>query len=210
VADKSVAEVRELKALYKNYEKIISARLGEFDALRSAPVKRIFGELCFCICTPQSNALLAAKAIGKLTEEGRLYSTDAACIRECLYGVRFPNNKSRYIADAASVPLEEIMRGEDDMKVREEIVAKVKGIGLKEASHFLRNVGRAEDLAILDVHILKNLKVFGVIKEIPETLTKNRYYEIEEKMRGFARKLGIPLRALDLLLWAKETGHVFK
>jgi N-glycosylase/DNA lyase len=83
-------------------------------------------------------------------------------------------------------------------------------MGYKEASHFLRNIGMGEDLAILDRHILKNLKILGVISEIPVSLTRNKYLEIEIKMRDFAENVKIPMSHLDLLLWYKETKEIFK
>lgn len=84
------------------------------------------------------------------------------------------------------------------------------GLGYKEAGHFLRNVGLGEDLAILDRHILKNLVLLGVIDEVPASLTKRRYLEIERRMIEFSKKTGIPMGHLDLLLWSKETGEIFK
>jgi N-glycosylase/DNA lyase len=50
----------------------------------------------------------------------------------------------------------------------------------------------------------------GVIQETPSSLTKKRYLEIEEKVRRFSKELGIPMADLDLLLWSKETGWIFK
>ena len=60
------------------------------------------------------------------------------------------------------------------------------------------------------MHILKNLKAYGVIKEIPKSLTKKEYLGIENKLRDFCKKINIPMDELDLLLWSKETGFVFK
>ena len=62
-------------------------------------------------------------------------------------------------------------------------------MGYKEASHFLRNIGLGYDIAILDRHILKNLKLFNVIDEIPSSISKKKYFEIEEKMRNFSKKI---------------------
>lgn len=84
------------------------------------------------------------------------------------------------------------------------------GLGMKEASHFMRNIGLFEDIAILDRHILKNLIEYDVISEIPKTLTVKIYLEIEQKMKEFAEKIKIPFTELDLLFWSEETGHVFK
>ena len=98
----------------------------------------------------------------------------------------------------------------DIFKTREWLVENIKGIGYKEASHFLRNIGFGKDLAILDVHILKNLKEYKVIQKIPKSLTKKEYLKIENKFRDFCRRIKIPMNELDLLLWSKETGFVFK
>ena len=90
------------------------------------------------------------------------------------------------------------------------LVKNVKGIGYKEASHFLRNIGYTEKLAILDRHIMKNLKFFGIISNIPDSFSKSKYIQIEEKMKKFAEEINIPISHLDLLLWYKETGEIFK
>ena len=83
-------------------------------------------------------------------------------------------------------------------------------MGYKEASHFLRNIGLGEDLAILDRHILKNLKFTGVIKDIPKAMTKEQYFNIENKMKKLSQRSKIPLGHLDLVMWYKEAGEIFK
>ena len=93
---------------------------------------------------------------------------------------------------------------------REWLVENVYGYGYKEAAHFLRNIGFYEDIAILDRHILKNLAKLKVIDEVPKSLTKKKYFEIEEKMRSFCNETGISMEELDLILWSQETGEIFK
>ena len=88
------------------------------------------------------------------------------------------------------------------------LVKNVKGLGLKEASHFLRNTGH-ENLAILDRHILKNLAKLNII-ELPKTLTPKIYFEIENKFQNFSKEVNIPMDELDLLFWSMETGEIFK
>ncbi|MCD6152161.1 MAG: DNA lyase, partial [Deltaproteobacteria bacterium] len=131
--------------------------------------------------------------------------------------VRFKNKKTGYIIEARRfftknnrIDIKSKLKGFNNIfELRDWLVQNVKGMGYKEASHFLRNIGLGENLAILDRHILKNLKLFKVIKEIP-ILSRKRYYEVENKMRKFADKVNIPMAHLDLLLWYKETGEVFK
>ena len=130
-------------------------------------------------------------------------------------GVRFNQRKAEYICLARLMFCERSLRATlagfaSPQAAREWLVENVKGLGYKEASHFLRNIGLGEDLAILDRHILKNLVLLGVIDEVPSSPTKRIYLEIEKKMAAFSKKAGIPMGQLDLLLWYKEAGEVFK
>ena len=93
---------------------------------------------------------------------------------------------------------------------REWFVKNVLGLSYKEATHFLRNIGKNDGLAILDRHILKNLKYHGVIRSLPSTLTKKRYLSIEKKFQIFAVLIGIPIDELDLLFWSNEAGEILK
>jgi N-glycosylase/DNA lyase len=98
----------------------------------------------------------------------------------------------------------------DIAECREWLVNNIDGLGYKEASHFLRNIGLGDEIAILDRHILRSLKEIGVIEEIPESLSRAKYMQIEKQMIRFARQIRIPISHLDLLLWYKGTGEIFK
>ena len=94
--------------------------------------------------------------------------------------------------------------------MRNFISENVKGYGLKEAGHFLRNIGKSDNqIAILDRHILRNLKSFGVIDK-DFIKNKEEYLVMEGKYLKFADKIKIPADELDLLFWSKETGEIFK
>ncbi|MEM5772649.1 MAG: N-glycosylase/DNA lyase [Candidatus Aenigmatarchaeota archaeon] len=211
-------KIDELKKLYeeKNYE--IKQRLLEFKRMMNETNERIFAELAFCICTPQSKALDAWESINKLVKNGLLYRGSAEQILPFLK-VRFSKNKANYIVEArkkftvdGKIQIKEFLQSFiDPLELREWLINNLKGIGMKEASHFLRNVGLSDNqLAILDIHILKNLKEFGVIEKIPKNLTKKEYIKIEDKMREFSKQINIPLDELDLIFWSKETGFIFK
>lgn len=193
-------KISRLLNSYETKKKEIKNRLKEFKRKKSD--KKIFSELCFCLLTPQSKARICDRAIKKLEKSGLLFSMSEKQILPELKGVRFANKKSNYIVEARKLS--------DIKNTREWLVENVKGLGYKESSHFLRNIGLGDNIAILDRHILKNLKELGVIKEIPKTLTKKKYLEIEEKMRAFSKSIGIPLDEMDLLLWSEETGEIFK
>jgi N-glycosylase/DNA lyase len=132
--------------------------------------------------------------------------------------VRFRGNKSRFLVEArklftvdGKINIRQKLKSFDDIyALRAWIIQNIKGIGYKEAGHFLRNIGLGKDLAILDRHILKNIVVFGIIKEIPKSLTPKIYEEIEKQMQNFCKKTKIPMGHLDMLLWCKESGGIFK
>jgi len=208
----------ELLDLYSEKKSEIRNRLQEFKLVLNSSDERIFAELAFCLCTPQSKATTCWNAISSLSKNNLLLKGSEEQIKPFLNAVRFSENKSKYIIAARNLftkdsKLQVKNRLEsfaNSQEAREWLAENVKGFGMKEASHFLRNIGMGNDLAILDVHILKNLKNFGIIEEIPKSLTPKKYLEIENKMKRFSKEIGIPFDELDLLLWAKETGLVFK
>ncbi len=211
-------KVRELKSDYSEIRDEIETRLKEFGRVWDQGDERLFRELCFCIFTPQSKAKVCWDTVKELDGTDQLLSVEEEEIAEEIKRVRFRFNKAGYLVEAREkfagdecISLKEkIDSFTDGKEARKWIVDNVKGLGLKEASHFLRNIGKGDELAILDRHILKNLDEMGVIESVPKTLTKKRYLEIEEKMKKFSKEIDIPLDHLDLVLWYRETGEIFK
>jgi N-glycosylase/DNA lyase len=208
--------MEELLKAYRKRRDEIRKRLGEFRQVLKGSEEDVFSEMCFCLCTPQSSAKVCDRAVRGLVDSGILFGGSSGELEKGLVGVRFRDKKARYIVEArvmftvgGKLDIKSRLRGEP-FKVREWLVENVRGLGYKEASHFLRNIGMGEDLAILDRHILRNLILYGVIREVPKSLTRKRYLEMEMGMRGFSERVGIPSGELDLLFWSKETGEVFK
>lgn len=205
--------IPELTAIRESMQGEIQSRLDEFRRIRErGDVEEVFVELVFCLLTPQSKARVCWAAVQNLLEKNLLLDGTSEQIAGELHGVRFNYRKAEYIVKARDMrdQLTEISRFDDVYDAREWLVQNVLGIGYKEASHFLRNIGYGESLAILDRHILKNLKLLGAIEEIPKSLSRKTYLEIEEGMRGLSDDIGIPMSQLDLVMWCKETGEVFK
>ena len=211
--------VEELLIKYEERKGNIKKRLEEFQEVFNQDDRRIFTELSFCLCTPQSSAKSAWSAISALNKNNFLFSGTREQILPFLNSVRFNENKSKHIVTAR-----EMFTQDNEIKIKEKLLEfrgnqtsmrewlaeNVMGLGMKESSHFLRNIGFGSNLAILDRHILKNLYEYGAIEEIPKTLTEKKYLEIEKKMKDFAERIGVPFDELDLLLWAEETGFIFK
>lgn len=208
----------ELLAKYARSRRDIAARLAHFEAAGKKGGRALFEELCFCLLTPQSKARSCDAAIRELKEKTLLFEGDVAAIARVLSAkTRFHNNKAKYLVEARGkfeaddfALLTHATFSGTERHAREYFLREVKGLGLKEASHYLRNVGRGSQLAILDRHILKNLVKCGAIEKVPASLTEKRYLEIEKGMEKFCARTGIPLSHLDLLFWAEETGEIFK
>lgn len=213
--------LKELKSAYAQRKQSIISRLNEFGAvLRNGRDKEIFAELSFCLFTPQSKAKSCWEAVTTLKKNNLLFTGEARQISKHLNKVRFKNNKARYVVEARR-KIKQLTQVFDKTNfnlndprfapiAREWLVKNIKGIGYKEAGHFMRNIGLGEHIAILDRHILKNMKALGVIKEIPPSITPKKYLEIEEKLKEFSKKVKIPISHLDLLFWSNETGEIFK
>lgn len=205
-----------MKTLKSSYRKLcpqIDKRLANFRA-NLKDRDKVFSELCFCIFTANANALKCDQAVKALAKDDCHSTGCARRIRSRIKGcVRFHNKKADYLVLARKrfPEILDKLKDSDITAVRDWLVENIKGYGYKEASHFLRNIGLGRDIAILDRHILKNLKRYGVISKIPDSVGSRKVYmDIEDKMRRFSRRIRIPLEALDLVFWSFQTGFIFK
>jgi N-glycosylase/DNA lyase len=217
--NKDLPILNPLKKLYSFKKREISGRLKEFKRLwLNGKDEDIFEELAFCILTPQSKAKVCWNSIERLREKNLIFKGSPEEIRERIRDVRFKNKKADYLVGARSffskngrIYIKSVLNQFKDIhECREWLVRNITGLGYKEASHFLRNIGFGDKIAILDRHIMRNLKELNIIKAIPKSLSRSRYLDIEKKMSVFSRKINIPLSHLDLILWCKETGEIFK
>lgn len=201
--------IRKIDGLQKgSISKTVASRLCEFKENGRDPGK-IFSELCFCICTANNSAergLRAQKEIdfcGLPEKRLRKRMKEVVC--------RFYNHKTEYIMAARRSRkkiIAQVRSAKDARELREWLIKNVKGLGCKEASHFLRNIG-FEDVAIIDFHIIDILAKNRIIRR-PKTLTIKNYLKIEERLSKIAAETKTSLAALDLYLWCLETGKVLK
>lgn len=190
----------------------IDELIDYFNYLRyRGTAKEIMSELAFCILAANYSASRSLELQHLLHEkildigEGEL----ALFLKE--RGHRFAEARARYIANARKNLLKIvglIRSGQRADYIRRWLVENVMGVGMKVASHFLRNTGRF-DVAILDYHILDFLEKHGVIVK-PRTLTIKRYMEIEKILFLISERVGVEPGILDLYLWYMETGGIVK
>ncbi len=199
---------KELQEMYDKKRVEIIMHLKQFDNKKEP---EILNEHLFCILTPQSNAKTCWEAVELLTK-----SNNKKEIAEILKGrSRFHNTKANRIIKARENwdKTREILNQDlSSLELRNVLAKNVDGYGLKEAGHFLRNIGKSNNkIAILDRHIVKNLEKFGAFSESPNKIKSNKHYlELEQEALKFANKANIPIDHLDLLFWYMEHGEFFK
>lgn len=213
--------VDRIRATHRARGKEIRARLAEFEEVwRSGSDARLWEELAFCIFTAGASARMgirAVEAIRPLLLEGKQEEMTQAIRRAGAH--RFPVARPGYIIVArdylreyCGLGLREVLNRFSNPLERRDWLAqekRVKGLGYKEASHFLRNIG-IRGHAILDKHILRCLSELNVIEECKPPGTRARYLEIEKRLSRLARELRIDFDELDLVLWSMKTGEVLK
>jgi N-glycosylase/DNA lyase len=203
--------IDKIELLKKSDIKIhVDKRIQEFKNINKKSNDDLFIELCFCILTANFNA---EKSIKIQDEIGKCFLTDnkdelSKKLKE--YGHRFPSTRAQYISESVGCKdkLKEVLQSNDKKAIREWIVNNVKGLGYKESSHFLRNIG-FDDYAIIDFHIVDLLSSYNLIKK-PKTITKKKYIEIENILTKIAKETNLTLAELDLYLWYMETGKILK
>lgn len=213
--------VESIRATHKARRKEIQARLLEFEEVwRRGSDARLWEELVFCIFTAGASARMGMKSIEAVRPfllDGRRAEMTRALKQAGAH--RFPVARPGYIVIArkyfrehCGLRLRERLESFSDPIERRDWLAqekRIKGLGYKEASHFLRNIG-VRGYAILDKHVMRCLADLNVLDTARPPGTRNRYLEIEEKLRAVARDVKIDFDELDLVLWSMKTGEVLK
>jgi N-glycosylase/DNA lyase len=200
--------INDLK--HSNTQRKIHRRIQEFKTIDTHSAEELFQELSFCILTANCNAERTIHIHSQLSE---CFCTDtketlAKKLRQ--HGYRFPNTRAAFIVESAAkkdiLPI--MIQTLPHEQRRRWLVDNIKGLGYKESSHFLRNIGY-DDYAIIDTHILDILARYRIIRQT-KTLTKKNYLKIEGYLQKIARQTKLTLAELDLYLWFLETGKILK
>jgi N-glycosylase/DNA lyase len=213
--------VEKLRTAHLARRKEIRARLREFRRVwQDGSDTQLFEEMVYCIFTAGASAVSgsgAVNAVRPLLKDGSRVALTRALKQKPAY--RFHNVRAEYVVSTRSYLSETVaMRLRDQLKSfsdpfeRRDWLArnpKIKGLGYKEASHFLRNIG-FKGYGILDKHIVRCLAELGVIDSSKPPTTRARYLETEARMRNFSGVVGIDFDELDLALWSMKTGKILK
>lgn len=219
--DHTPVTIEKILATHKARGPEIRARLAEFrEVWRTGTDERLWEELVYCIFTAGASARMgqkAVEAIRPLLCAGTHAEMTRVLIEQRAH--RYPAARPGYIVvtreylhEDCGMRLRERLTGFADSLARRDWLARekrIKGLGYKEASHFLRNIGYG-GYGILDKHILRSLAEIGVIESPQPPATRARYLDTEERLRRFARDVRIDFDELDLVLWSMKTGEILK
>ncbi|OGL39832.1 MAG: hypothetical protein A2043_00625 [Candidatus Schekmanbacteria bacterium GWA2_38_9] len=209
---------QELLEDYHKKKSEIKGRLKEFRKTFKQPDEIIFQELVFCILTANASAQMGINSVNEI--KNVLLEGSVNDLRKGLKGRhRFWKVRAQYIFHTR-----EYLKENFNFRIKEKIYSfkdrnllrdffasnkDIKGLGYKEASHFLRNIG-FKGYAIIDKHILNCLYEFRQINKPERPKNKKQYIEIENAMRSFSERVKIDMDEMDLLLWSRKTGKILK
>ncbi len=211
--------IEKIKAAYLERRSEILERLAEFQDIReNGADERLWEEMVFCFFTGGCSArmgLRSVEAVRPLLMAGNHAELAAALVGRH----RYPNARAGYIVasreflqEHCGLRLREKLESFDDDTERRDWLVKekrIKGLGYKEASHYLRNIGY-KGYAILDKHVLRSLAELGIIDDPQPPNTRAKYLAVEAKLKDLAAAAEIDFDELDLVLWSMKTGEILK
>ena len=206
--DNLVNQIQSLKR--SEIRENVNNRINDFRSIDKDSSEELFKEMCFCILTANYNAEKSIMIQNEIGDDFYKLSESDLANKLSDLGHRFPNARAKYISESVKFKdiLKNVINSSDGEKLREWFIKNIKGLGYKETSHFLRNIG-FEDYAIIDFHII-DILVRSKLIEKPKTISKKNYIEIENVLKKIAKKLDMSLSELDLYLWYIETGKILK
>ncbi len=211
--------IETIKQAHSERASEIRARLAEFDSvLKSADDSRLWEEMVFCFFTGGCSARMGLRSVEAVRH--LLGTGSHEELMNALVGRhRYPRARARYIVASREFLtqhcgmrlFEKLDSFEDPLERRDWLVKEkgIKGLGYKEASHYLRNIGY-RGYAILDKHVLRCMAELQIIDEPKPPNTRSKYLSLEDLLKKFARRAGIDFDELDLVLWSMKTGEILK
>lgn len=166
----------------------------------------IFYHFCFTILVPQAthkNTMVVVENLKKKNFFGVAIPEDT--LKELVKSTRFFNNKTKYLLILKQNwewIYEMTISLRESLVLRDFLVESVQGLGMKAASHLMRNLGH-DDVAIIDTHILKH---YGF--KAPKN--NKEYIGLEAFIREDAKQYGLSVGLLDIYLWKSYSNTNWK
>lgn len=129
-------------------------------------------------------------------------------INENLIRYRFPKSKSEQLFKTIKniygnkrTIKEILINAETSSEARNSLISICVGMGYKQSSMFLRNIGFCFDLAIIDTHIIDYLKLVDVLPSEIGDISKSTYLKIESLYSKYAKSKQFDINKLDVAIW---------
>lgn len=199
-------------------------RLASADRpMRRLPEQELWTRLFECVLSsqvPYYSAQIAAHRVTKiifdfptedqLSLEKRLmqHLNEPMSFGNRTFRYRFPNSKARQVAKTwcrfrdCSKPIARwVYAPRPEEELRTALVRLVTGMGYKQASMFLRDIGVAQNLAIIDRHVLDYMKALSLVGSVPNVLSVAFYRKCENALADYTAFLGYPMALVDRAIW---------
>lgn len=169
----------------------------------------VFYDLCFVLTVAQTPFKTTKEAIDDLRKENFMNKNlSLGDVLKILSSIRFKNRKASFLLMMkkdfsriySSLFNDYLSKNGDNL--RSWLVDNITGLGMKTASHFLRNQGY-RNFAIIDSHILKFLR-----EEKPTS--KKQYLRLEEIFFSEANYYQVEPAILDLAIWKHQSNTPWK
>jgi N-glycosylase/DNA lyase len=185
----------------------------------------LWWELSTCVLSSQVPFSLAVSAANEIDKKGLLLTEndDIEVLAHKLFEVlssplnveggtrkyRFPELRSRHLAATHTIVTKEygslvklLASFDNASEARSWLIKHVPGLGPKQSSMFLRNIGASYELAILDRHVLNYMSALGIYSgDKPYISSINTYRQCEVLLRGHADDLECSVGLLDWAIW---------
>lgn len=134
---------------------------------------------------------------GYSQEEMEAWLREPLTVGDRQVNYRFAAQKAKYLATALPVlhQAPTFTRG----KALRDWLQQLPGIGPKTASWITRNWLDADDVAILDIHIMRVGQVIGLFPK--HYSVEKHYFQLEELFLKFSDALGVRASELDAVIW---------
>jgi N-glycosylase/DNA lyase len=213
--------------------------LPEMPVIRSE--NKLLSELVLCILSSQEKYEVALAMMKSLRKENILripknkseFSEIKSEIKTTLKNpvsfksnekeysrrLRFFVKKAEYIIDTLeniylnNLTIKEILKQKNCIQeTRKNIINYSCGLGPKQASMFLRNIGYYSEFAVLDKHVIDYMRIMGLTCVGDNNFSNiSAYQKIETKLKSYAETYNVNLLHLDLAIWttmrALKTYH---
>lgn len=200
--------------------RVVCHELGsrEEETWEARSEDELWRELVWCILGSRVSWEATRAAVDRLERDrlleveewkGRFVECERRTMRALAVGYRFHRQGSARIRAAAERIYCEggslralLGDGGGRRSVRRVLVGDVPGLGPKQASLFLRSIGFAPHMAVLDRHVLTYLHWSGITDAALSTVPSlRRYEELEGIFLAHAESQGFTPTTFDLAVW---------